>query len=567
MSMEIHVLFRGKLPSKAALQKTMRELGFPFSIKPATGSLEQQKGYMPMLFGGEETGAEFDVYDGREAVEEIAGEDINPHFDRVASFRWGADERDGAAALCSAAALANILNGMVFEEHEGRALTVEQAIGLAKPHFERLAKSEAAARPGTRPADIKRYLKPLLRLRSDLVLRGRLLLIRPVRHIMRGVLLDRTSDKYAFRVYPYLNLLYDSPRSVSYCNPIHETAWKVYEPYFEPLLLDVLAEDIFARLGALTSLEDFAESLVHADRYQDARVLALILAGRHQQAAQIVDEIDASQRDNYVRQNWVKGQRAVLDRDISALCAECHAREAATAKALKLGDLWEPCLFPVELPEAQRTKTGGEPPFAVTPWVSRPPGLWQEAPDQTGDVRYAVLSLTRNERQILWGPLTREQAEARHANREDFVLSSRMPEGVLLVLRHTTFWSPHDPDQPKNPDYVPPRHFYLDLYGTMGRMTACFDERYAEPGILKLTYAFLVPSSSTSRTWQAYNDFSEQIKDIRASNHGLKTDKSESMTKDDVRLLRFDMPPLHDFEDFFGRVSSYLQNEGFGRFQ
>jgi hypothetical protein len=63
MAMEIHVLFRGKLPSKAALQKTMRELGFPFSIKPATGSLEQQNGFMPMLLEREETGVEFDVFE------------------------------------------------------------------------------------------------------------------------------------------------------------------------------------------------------------------------------------------------------------------------------------------------------------------------------------------------------------------------------------------------------------------------------------------------------------------------------------------------------------------------
>ena len=51
-------------------------------------------------------------------------------------------------------------------------------------------------RPGTRPSDIKRYLKPLLQQRSDLVLVGRRLIIRPVRHLLRGAFLDRTSDKY-----------------------------------------------------------------------------------------------------------------------------------------------------------------------------------------------------------------------------------------------------------------------------------------------------------------------------------------------------------------------------------
>ena len=61
-------------------------------------------------------------------------------------------------------------------------------------------KPEDAKHPGTRPADLKRYLKPLLKQRSDLVLIGRLLIIRPVRHIVRGVFFGRTSDKYLFEI-------------------------------------------------------------------------------------------------------------------------------------------------------------------------------------------------------------------------------------------------------------------------------------------------------------------------------------------------------------------------------
>ena len=37
MSMETHVFFRGKLPTKSALSRAMKELGFPFSITPSTG--------------------------------------------------------------------------------------------------------------------------------------------------------------------------------------------------------------------------------------------------------------------------------------------------------------------------------------------------------------------------------------------------------------------------------------------------------------------------------------------------------------------------------------------------
>jgi hypothetical protein len=132
MSMEIHVLFHGKLPSKAALQSALRELGFPFSIKPVTGSLERQNGFMPMLLDKEETGVEFDVFEGRDAVEEIGGKDVDPRFDRAANFRWGGDLRECAAAGCSAAALAKLVSGVVFDDEEGKLLSIEQAIAVAR---------------------------------------------------------------------------------------------------------------------------------------------------------------------------------------------------------------------------------------------------------------------------------------------------------------------------------------------------------------------------------------------------------------------------------------------------
>ena len=74
MSMEIHVLFRGKLPAKPALAQSMKELGFPIAIPPPRDSLEKQNGFLPMTLNREGTGAEFDVFEGHAAVAEIAGD-------------------------------------------------------------------------------------------------------------------------------------------------------------------------------------------------------------------------------------------------------------------------------------------------------------------------------------------------------------------------------------------------------------------------------------------------------------------------------------------------------------
>jgi len=148
MSIEINVLFRGKLPDKKALSQAMAELGFPLTIK--AGSLERQRGFMPMRLQREETGVEFDVFDGRAAVEDVVacfdgleGTDLDPRFERSANFRWGGDEDQMLAGVCAAAALAKLVNGVVLGEWEAKLLSPEEAIALARETLQATLKPES----------------------------------------------------------------------------------------------------------------------------------------------------------------------------------------------------------------------------------------------------------------------------------------------------------------------------------------------------------------------------------------------------------------------------------------
>src|SRR5882757_5037166 len=208
MSSEINVFFRGKLPTKSTLTRAMKDLGFPFSVAPPGGSLEKQNGFMPMRFRRQETGVEFDVFNGREDVEDVAGDqfgDVDASFDRSANFRWGGDETEMLAGLCAAAALAKLVNGVVLDDAEGVLLSVDEAIAFAKKHFD--AVKPTARRQHARLSDMKHYLKPLLRQRSDLALITRHLVIRPVRHLLRGAGFDRTGYG-RFRVWSSVFPLY-----------------------------------------------------------------------------------------------------------------------------------------------------------------------------------------------------------------------------------------------------------------------------------------------------------------------------------------------------------------------
>jgi hypothetical protein len=570
MSTETHVFFRGKLPSKAALTRAMKELGFPFSISPPAGSLEQQSGFMPMRLRREETGVELDVFSERIAVEEFACKGIDPSFERRASFRWAGDAEEAAAGLCGAAALAKLIEGVVFDEGEDKLLSADDAIALARRSLPVLV-PEATARPGTRPTDIKRYLKPLLQQRSDLVLLGRLLIIRPVRHLLRGVYFDRTSDKYLFRVWRHIQPLFPVDGGFGYRKEMHPVVWRVWQPYFKDLLFDSLAEDIFDFVGKIRTLDDFASKLdvTYLDgqtRFQFTRITALFLAGQRERADALVDDFARAQDNDKFWGAWVEAQHRFLARDVASVCAEFRAKEEAAAKELKLGDIWEPTPFPAEVPEAERVTRCAEPAFPKAPWIAGPPGLVQEAPEHPGELCFATEALRREDRIILLAPLTREAAEEKHRTRQDYVLATRLPAGNLLVLRHRTWWSPHDPEQPRNPEHVPRRKFYLEVYGSLGRCQTEFWEDGDQRGILEMHSVDVFDRVSGDDIWYAVNDFKKAEKaiyDDRGSDHGRR---ARPMTAFDRSLGALKEPPFGEFDNLWRLVTRYLKNEGFGTF-
>jgi hypothetical protein len=566
MSMETHVFFRGKLPSKAALSRAMKELGFPYAIKPATGSLEQQNGFMPMLLRREETGVEFDVF-GHDAVEEFADAGVDPSYERVANFRWGGDFQEAVAGMCGAAALAKLVDGVVFDEAENRLLSVDDAIAVARRNLETLVKPDAAIPLGTRPTDIKRYLKPLLKQRDDLVLIGRRLIIRPVRHLLRGALLDRTSDKYQFQVWRYVNPLFAGALGVGYSNYVHPTLWKVWQPFFEPLLLDSLAEDIFDHVGQIMTLSDLARELERTDvllSFGHTRVVTLVLAGQRERAVEMVNAIESARNGGHLR-GWIKTQRTFLERDISSICEEFHSKEAETAKELKLGDIWQPAPFPAEVLEAERTKCA-ESRFATMPWISRPPGLLGDPPEHPEEVRFAEHRLWRKGGVTLLVPLTREAAREKHRTYQDYVLATRLEEGILFILHHRTRWSPHDPEQPTNPAYVPTREFWLEAYGSLGRLHVRFPEDSDEPGILRLQTVSVYDRADSDEIWHAFNNFNNQEKSIWDSRGGQHKREPRPMTASNVSRLVFGTPHFGDINELWDRAREYLRNEGFGAF-
>ncbi len=563
MSMETHVFFRGKLPTKAALSRTMKELGFPFSITPSTGSLERQSGFMPMKRRGEETGVEFDIYSDHAAVEEFADVGVDAGFERRASLRWDGDFQEAVAGMSAAAALAKLMNGVVFDEAEDKLLSADDAIALARRNLQELVKPEDVKHPGTRPADLKRYLKPLLKQRSDLVLIGRLLLIRPVRHIVRGVFFDRTSDKYAFKIHVILRLLVQPGERMFLGGEVNIDHCRVWDPEFPALLFHVLDQDVFSKLANPRRLADVDRDLGRIGEWGiadfHATVDALILAGRRERASELIDSFEAQPGNKERWQTLVRNQRSLLDQDAASLGAAFRLQEEKVAKVHRLGDAWEPSPFPIEVPEDERAQRCDEPPFPARPWIVPPPGLVNTPPTQPGEIACASRVLRRRSGLVLAVALTREEAEERHRTRQDYVLAVRRPDESLLIVRHLTGWSPHDSERMRN-SY---RRFLVELHGPEGlSLYASIHEEIERPRVLRMWSIEVYRMFGHGIIWQTHNDTSVRTIAIHDNRCGANGYTKEPMSDTEFELCEFAEPGFEDFSELWRRIETFLQMKG-----
>jgi hypothetical protein len=565
MSIEMHVFFRGKLPTKAALTRAMKDLGFPLSITPSKGSLEQQKGFMPMRLNREETGVEFDVFEGRETIEEVTHDfDVDPRFDRSANFRWGGDETEMVCGLCAGAALAKLVDGVFFDTEGGKLLTPEEAISMARETLASVVKPAAPKQPGTRHADIKRYLGGLLDQRNDLMLVGRLLLIRPMRHLLRGALFDRTSDKYQLRMRRYIAPLYDQRgdvREVTHDGSIgvgyddeDMTHLDVRDPHFKALLMDFLKRTL-DELGRVTTLDDFAARLARVDRFDEAGVKAAFLAGGPDQAVQFMRGV--AERAPRWWESRADALRGVVTQDVSSVCVEHHDREARTAEALELGDAWEPSPFPVEVPASERKKKkSAEHVFRPVLWPTPPPGLFGELPDNPGEVQYASGLHWRALQPCLLEPLTADQAADRHRVLESYVQVVRLPDGLLLTIHRAAKCGSSTASQDA------PIEIGVGLYGSAVRAHLSVETDEHQKDRLRLHRLSVNERFAHVNLWQwQLVEGERSIHDDRDTERIYRSKWLRATERDSFTCA---IPAFGDYTGLLDALQSILQREGFG---
>jgi hypothetical protein len=133
MSMEVHVFVEGtSLPAIEQWQTMLRSTGFDMTFSSIL-PIVQHKGFLPVLFNGNKTGFELDVFPAEaiiEAYEQIT--EIVQKRDLSVNFRWGGDLQECSAAIAAAAVLTLMTDGMFYDPQEDKIFTKDDVIPMAR---------------------------------------------------------------------------------------------------------------------------------------------------------------------------------------------------------------------------------------------------------------------------------------------------------------------------------------------------------------------------------------------------------------------------------------------------
>lgn len=221
----------------------------------------------------------------------------------------------------------------------------------------------------TTAVEVKRLIKPLLMRNSDLALVGRLLVVKPVHHILRGVFFDGSWDKNLFRPYWGVSYLFgpDSSFGPTWGERIYrkiERSWLLSDPDIGEIVCEAIERDALPIIQEIESTEAFA-AFASKERfpytalngYPYRRVLVDIALGNFDAARTICEGLAERRK----KSNWLAEEYdfvietlwpPIVAGDRKALARMLHQWEAQAIKRLKLDRLWEPTPFPLELSDA-----------------------------------------------------------------------------------------------------------------------------------------------------------------------------------------------------------------------
>jgi hypothetical protein len=228
----------------------------------------------------------------------------------------------------------------------------------------------------TTVAQVRQLLRPLLDRHADLALVGRWLFVKPVHHFARAVLVGRVLNPAQFDPVWAVVHLFEYRRtfplkwSEFLGNSTSRTPgiWDMADRDIGSKLVDEIERSALPRLRAMKTLGDYLDYISnhffrhHLLEWPDAKIIVEAALGNIDAAQAICREhLDGCFRDNPAhdddsrRSNRMVRELCdrVVERDAEGIAKLLHSWEAATAKNLKIEQIWEPTPFPIEAAESR----------------------------------------------------------------------------------------------------------------------------------------------------------------------------------------------------------------------
>ena len=220
----------------------------------------------------------------------------------------------------------------------------------------------------TTAREVKKLVAPLLARHDDLVLHGRFVILRPIRHVMRSVFIDATGSKNRFSPTYYAFGMFEPDVGGLGCfgdrfGTGHKAkGWSLDDPHASEMLTEQIEAVVLPTLRSIVSIKDYAEFAQNGpfytaklDFHVQRKLPVDVALGDFEAAEDSLAKLRARRRwyenDNYTEfLDMIDVLGPLVDaQDRKGLAAWLHAREAETARNRKLTPYWQPSPFPIEV--------------------------------------------------------------------------------------------------------------------------------------------------------------------------------------------------------------------------
>ena len=214
-------------------------------------------------------------------------------------------------------------------------------------------------------ADVKKAVAPLLAAHDDLVLVGRLVAIKPINHVLKGIFIDRSSSRDDFVVRWAAIFLFE-PRSsfmlswgaYIYC-PL-PGLWTLQTPGLPELLRGSIEKEALPVLRPVRTIAEFSDYATvqrvgrPLQNFPLSQIVVEAALGRFEVCDHILHYLDNRRLKPVLPdEDELRITRdlapLIKARDRAGIAAVLHEWEAWSVKAIKLEKYWERTPFPVEM--------------------------------------------------------------------------------------------------------------------------------------------------------------------------------------------------------------------------